>query len=576
MALRSPEEHSRPERDLSAACDRASALVSPKGLLVTAIDLELLPEQALTRRWLRRPAAPLVAWQWLAGRTTELHCAASSVPPQLLTSLWALGEPLAAYSNQHERASLDHTLKLTAAIFSFCHSQSRGPALACQERMLAACLLPLYRGLARGTVSEVTSVMRRQLADALTLTLLIQEFRDDLAGVLSTAMTTDQTPYTVLNGAINIELELLTQRMLTTAQKWDGRDVDDLDAHVSTDVLVDSRPAWGAAQVLWRLAGELIADRAEFVVPRDWISVPVPWNEASEHWRSIASALGKVSTGALDDLLTLKKATVPTSVESSSDNNTAPARQPDVEAPAAAKAKEKVDGIDEITRLKLEIEIANSVESLVNASRSAIKRRPSNDSPEVDKKLARRGKVPEEFAIPKIIIAEVRSHSDPAFVAVVRRQLSICRSDQRMLSLLAIEVRPDVDEESLPTISSRLHSWQQKLVNWMADHPDVHDPYAFVSNEGELILCLMDIERNTATNLLRHGLIEILTGQTVPVDLTAMISRAAIAAHYHSGIASVSSPTAGFEPEQLVEATYRCLAAAQRHGKASIKSIEVF
>ena len=126
----------------------------------------------------------------------------------------------------------------------------------------------------------------------------------------------------------------------------------------------------------------------------------------------------------------------------------------------------------------------------------------------------------------------------------------------------------------MPTLQSLgLASWQQKLVNWLSDHPEIHDPYAFLSNEGELILSLMDIERNTATLILRQGLTEVLSGGS---NDQAALSRASIPALYHSGIGSVTSPTANFEPEQLIESTYRCLDAATRQGKASIKSIEVF
>jgi hypothetical protein len=121
-----------------------------------------------------------------------------------------------------------------------------------------------------------------------------------------------------------------------------------------------------------------------------------------------------------------------------------------------------------------------------------------------------------------------------------------------------------------------LAAWQQKLVNWVCDSPEVREPYAFVSSGGELILCLSDIERNSATSLLRQGLLQVLTGKAVNGDVATALARVQVPARYHSGIASVTSPAASLEAEQLIEATYRCLAAAERHGKAAIKSIEVF
>ncbi len=79
----------------------------------------------------------------------------------------------------------------------------------------------------------------------------------------------------------------------------------------------------------------------------------------------------------------------------------------------------------------------------------------------------------------------------------------------------------------------------------MSDHPEIRDPYAFVSNEGELILSLMDIERNTATPILRQGLVAVLAGS--PED-DALLSRPPAPARYHAGIGSVSSPTAASNP----------------------------
>ncbi len=180
-------------------------------------------------------------------------------------------------------------------------------------------------------------------------------------------------------------------------------------------------------------------------------------------------------------------------------------------SPAVAAETSVSDGVfcDDIQRLKLEIEIADAVDSLVQASRSTVGvgNRTDGSHPSQTPAAARR-----RICTPKIIIAEVRSHNDPAFVSVARRQLAVCRSEERCMSLLAIKVSPDGEEGNMPTLQSLgLASWQQKLVNWLSDHPEVHEPYAFVSNEGELILSLMDIERNTATLILRQGLTEVLS-----------------------------------------------------------------
>lgn len=511
---------------------------------VSANGVDLLPEQALAQRWLRERFAPLQVWQWLAGRIHQEATFGPSAAPRLKSLLAELGAPLAGQSNDHERKSLDRTLSLAASLLTFLHGKTRPASVACQQRMLASCVLPLYRGLARGSVEEVTSVMRRQLTDALALAALVCEL-DPVAELLASGMTRDEMPQEVISLTLGIELDQLAERLLVCGHGWSGEDEAELRTLIASDVRLDTRPPWGTPKVLWQLAGELTAERAEFVVPRDWIRVPVPWNEASEHWREIARALDESAAAA-----------------ASASNS------PQTSGQSGAVE----EGQDDVARLKLEIEIADSIDSLVQESRGAI-RRVRSDNPFA--KL--RGRAGDEFIVPKIIIAEVRSHNDPAFIAVVRRQLATCRNLGGTLTLVAVRVQPDGDADGTPTLRSLgLAAWQQKLVNWISDHPEVREPYAFVSSVGELILCLMDIERNAATSLLRDGLLKVLSGKPVSEEAAAALARVPVPARYHSGIGSVSSPAASLEAEQLIEATYRCLAAAERHGKAAIKSIEVF
>ncbi len=569
---------------------------------------ELKSEQALAKRWLRTELLPLPAWQWLSGRNVTLKDRLPLASPLLMKSIGAFALPLGSHSNSHERQALEDCLASAAQLITYCHQQACGPALQCQQRLLASSLLPLYRGLARGSVAEVTSVLRRQLADALTVCASLSEFREELPELLRAAMVDDQSPYQKFKDALQVELEQLTQVMLTVATKWDGHDSTQLDSLVREEIKIDWRPAWGQPAVLWRLAGELIAQRAEFVVPRDWIDVPVPWSEASEHWldivhaleqtptsaasapklepqhqpasgqasQSAANALGKprIDQPARDSLAPTTQPNVSLPNNTSSNNTSSNGAPSNVTANASPSPAVAGSGLsDDVQRLKLEIEIADTVDSLVQATRHATGNAVGNRTDGSHPPQSPRPRS-EEFVVPKIIIAEVRSHNDPAFVSVVRRQLALCRSEERTMSLLAVKVSPDGEEGNMPTLQSLgLASWQQKLVNWMGEHPDVREPYAFVSNEGELILSLMDIERNTATLILRQGLNAVLTGSA---DEQAALNRAPAPARYHCGIGSVSSPTANFEPEQLVEATYRCLEAATRHGKASIKSIEVF
>ena len=181
-----------------------------------------------------------------------------------------------------------------------------------------------------------------------------------------------------------------------------------------------------------------------------------------------------------------------------------------------------------------------------------------------------------EPVLPKVLIAEIRSHNDPIFVNVIRRQIGKCRAEDRAVSLVSMVVLPEDENDRHEIHENGLTLWQQKMVNWLADHPQVIEPHAFLTSDGELLLCLLDLERNETTSLVRHGLVEVLTGRHIDESQGNMLAKVNVPARYHAGIASTSSPGARFSPEQLIEPTIRCLSAASRHGKASIKSIEVY
>jgi hypothetical protein len=210
------------------------------------------------------------------------------------------------------------------------------------------------------------------------------------------------------------------------------------------------------------------------------------------------------------------------------------------------------------------------------------KRTPVTDSktaPEVAKPtkepLARVSKR-EPTIVPKVLIGEITNHNDPAFANVIRRQVGICKQEDRSICLSMIMVTAQDQRENLSLTAPHdngLSRWQQKLVNWICDHPELKQPSAFLTRDGQLILVVMDTERNAMTRILRQGLIEVLTGKSGPSgDLT----RVAIPAHFHVGMSSTTSPSASFEFEELIASAHRCQSAAQRMGSASIKSIEVY
>ena len=558
----------------------------------------LTSEQALVRRWLREHWLPLEAWRWLAGHPVEPPAIGDRAEPCGLPMLIGFVEPLATDAHQHQRQALSDNLWHVSSLMTVVAERGRGNGRACHERMLAATLLPLYRGLACGQLEEITRVMRLHLAETLTLVALTQELGEAFEQLLHLGLTREQLPHDLTRNHLDIDLGRLSKLLMTCAVHQLGDCSADQHAIMELPINCDQRPAWGEPLILWRLAGQLLSDRADFVIPRDWIDIPVPWQQVSDHWRALQEELyrplasnvrrsptDQYSAASLDSqchaiasapLEPSPPASSPATDTSTTQANTGTVdlggeQAPTAITPQGSTATSDAPGLP--TSLALELDIASSVASLVHTAQSS---RPCDDDNHTALPADRATAL--EPPIHQLAIAEVHSHNDPIFVAEVRRHLAICRSEDRTVSLLAIRVQPEESASNATWQSSApvgCATWQQQLINWLFVHPEVHQPQAFASREGELILCLLDIERNTATAILRQGIEESLSSLVSRESSTAS-SCVATPVQYHSGIASVSSPVAGLSPEQFIAAVYRCMAAAQRHGKACIKSIEVF
>ncbi len=185
----------------------------------------------------------------------------------------------------------------------------------------------------------------------------------------------------------------------------------------------------------------------------------------------------------------------------------------------------------------------------------------------------------EDQWLERIPIAMVRSHNDPLFVNSLQRRIAECRTEDRCVTLVLIDVAPENEDDFLQLCATRengLALWQQKLSNWLSDHPHVNQPRAFVTSDSELLITFIDIERAEATSILRQGLMEVLSGKKLDGLREDQLAKVSLPAKYHVGIASVASPSAGFTPYQLIGSTHRCYDAAKRTGSAAIKSIEVY
>lgn len=522
-------------------------------------------------RWLNRPS--------MRGEPTQLPTA------PVKTSLDSLINPLRVDADRITQRETETASLWLGAICEYIAQRNHTLGNGNLVRLIAASLLPLYRALATGRLQEGLAQTRFRLGESLVLIGLNECLQ--LRQLLDASVGPQCSPHRSLNELLKIDPANIHYLISSTLDGYNqARDQYNndtvrqlLDYRAGEKLPVSHQvPDWANPQLLWVLSNEITSSRAELVLPRSWIDVPVPWNKISSHWielechlSSMRSDSEKARNGKLSSESNYKadgEELLPGSSDRSSDSDDAYSKASAI-VDAAQFGMESLDTMDAIDRV---------LESELSKPRPADRQRnlrPSN-VPGAAAPIAPVAKK-EPIIVPKVLIGEISNHNDPAFANVVRRQVGVCKQEDRSICLSMIQVTAlDLREnQSLSAPHDNgLNRWQQKLVNWICDHPELKQPAAFLTRDGHLILVVMDTERNAMTRILRQGLYEILTGQKN--DLDSDLSKVNIPAKFHAGISSTSSPGASFEFEELIASAHRCFSAAQRLGSASIKSIEVF
>lgn len=569
-------------------------------------------EAAIAARIIRSGYVPRDLFQWLSSPADKRLSYDGDGDDRLCVAIDELLLPLLADASPGEKRQLANATPWLANVCSCVADYYNRFDLGIGPRLLAASLLPLYRCLATGGLHEGFEQTRLRLSELLTLVALCHEVGIDFVRVLNRAAVTNQSPDALVLDEFELALASVATLIRDQVDEFDVVKSKFSEDSVGAFLRFDRQdpapkvPEWASAHLLWRLAGELLSQNCELILPRSWIDTPVPWSSIADHWnmlerllspnhhgsaeteigaakslahhvRADASRLADISEnrkgqphvemeGELTDCLAHE-------ADQDSDQDSEPAGEAvsphSKQAAAASKSPEHstperaTDGHSQRRRNPNGSRTTTQSPDAGRTSSAQSQKKPSSD-----------------VVLPRVMIAEIRTHNDPAFVNVLQRQIASCRAEDLPVSLASIVVHPEHEHDRQDVCGSRdngLTLWQQKLVNWLADHPQIVDPYAFLTAEGELVLCLINLERGETTSLLRHGLVEVLTGRQIDDQPTSSsLSKVAVPAKYHVGIASASTPNAGFTPHQLIEPAIRCLSAASRQGKSSIKSIEVF
>lgn len=520
-------------------------------------------ENALVRRLVRKQSVPREFWFWLNGvGSTSRDAVSAWIDPCVLESVEEIFEPNLVNASERERFRSSGSESWIAAILGFANRRAAELKLNCRHSMIAISLLPLYRSLATRKLPEALQVTRSRLAELLVLIGIAQELGEDFTQLLDANGCPLTSPYSTLDSILNIDLETtgtLIRKVARAFNASSGEFEGSAAAHdQSNETRKHSETSWSDPRLLWQIAGELAVKKAEIVLPRQWVDVAIPWTSISDHWQTLTHRLthstiagetdeGKgeplvlgiedeIVTEMIDDILAMKSDVAGSSVDTPCHPGPSDARW---SSHIEEVADEEIESAEEFPETD---SIKNSIE-------------PS---------------------IPKIAIVAISSRTDTMFVNIMRRQVATARNSDHSVCLIALCVESDdvADRERIGAPRSNgLLVWQDRLVNWLAEHPQIHEPFAFITAEGQLVVALQDIERTVATNVIREGLVTALAGRSLKDQ--SPLAQVSIPARYFAGIGS-AYPNAGFAAEQLIDATWRCLSAATNQGKATIKSIEVF
>lgn len=545
---------------------------------------------ALVARLIRSQPALQTYFRWLARPSSKTS------PPQKPTApvkalLDQLINPLRLDADRATQRETESASLWLGSLCEYVADRSHGTGNKQLVRALAASLLPLYRTLATGCLGEGLAQTRYRLGETLAVLGLSEILQ--LQSLFESCVNPQTSPHTFLSERLKIDPSKLTYLIFQTVEgynpnrdEFDATTVIRLTEFSPSNKLPCSQqiPDWANPQLLWVLSNELISSRNELVLPRSWIDTPVPWSRLSQHCHELECLLLNIreSIKAGESPAGHQWPTTPSiDVKPSSVNDHAERVQSDSPRLTCAIASPQMKDLAEVVRPACESvvmmdEIDRVLESECSQRSTAgaisTKAEATVELPGANSIISK----PESPVVSKVVIGEITNHDDPAFANIVRRQVGLCKQEDRSICLAMILVTA-VDQRENSTLAAPhdngLSRWQQKLVNWICDHPELQQPAAFLTRDGQLFLLVLDTERNAMTRILRQGLVEVLSGQS---GQNGDLSRVPIPAHFHVGIASTCSPSTSFGYGELIASAHRCQVAAQRMGSASIKSIEVY
>ncbi|HBE69181.1 MAG TPA: hypothetical protein DDW52_13615 [Planctomycetaceae bacterium] len=462
-------------------------------------------------------------------------------------------------------------------------------AVAIFRRLVLSSLLPLYRALATGELSLSFTASRVRLSETLTIAaaanVLGAPFIELLLDGDRKRLCPDETVLEHLDLDVS-GLAAVAEELAKSAAHETEADSSWL-TNESIDAYIPDRPEWASPTLLWKLAGEVTNQRAVTLLPRSWADVALPWQKVTAHWRKLESIFDRVR----DDQSSRAKG--PSSPLDNSvagrpaDATAAQSNAPDSESIAAdTVAQERgVESIEAcLDTASANVDELSSTYSDRGAS-NVTPNEPTHSAEPVD-----RGRIgdhdadahsntsqdSEDEGLPagSVSAAEIHGHNDPIFVGAVNRLIGICRKQGRDVALATVSVKPDSDPPG-PVFSlgdDGLPRWQGRLIEAISTSPEIDEVACYVSNKSELLITLLDADRNEAAQAVRECVQESLS-PTARYNSLATID---VPAKFFIAVAACNRPGPQVTAQDLIAPCRDIFDAIVQRGNTAVKSKEVY
>ncbi|MEO8270802.1 MAG: hypothetical protein ABI557_13850, partial [Aureliella sp.] len=174
-------------------------------------------EAAVVARIIRAGTMPAPLFPWLAGNNRAQPCRGGGIEnlcdAGMVAIIDEIIQPVQADASQAEQKKTQYAAQWLAVTCRCAAKSYTQLQLGIGPRLLAASLLPLYRCLATGNLSEGLRQTQARLAELLSLLALCHELGDELVEVLDAHNRHMDSPNNIISSQFNLSLSQVAEHL---------------------------------------------------------------------------------------------------------------------------------------------------------------------------------------------------------------------------------------------------------------------------------------------------------------------------------------------------------------------------